>query len=235
VLHVYHLGTSQAAQLLNNLGQRLGTGAYHAGVEVFGQEWSFGDAGDDDHPATSGVFCCAPGSAGDGVYVYKEAVQMGVTKVSRKEFLWLIEDMSREWRQEEYDLLRRNCCHFSNELCKRLGVQVLPKWVSLHLAGAGAALDVDRKALALANQAQRVGEGVATQAPGLSLTGRLSRGGSEEESYEFGDVTRGVMTKISSTATSILDQGKVFRGADVTESYKFGDFSRGIVRKLRGS
>mmetsp|Transcript_69219 Transcript_69219/g.165985 ORF Transcript_69219/g.165985 Transcript_69219/m.165985 type:complete len:289 (+) Transcript_69219:85-951(+) len=230
-LHVYHLGSSQAAQTLNNLARNFGTGAYHAGIEVYGQEWSFGDSGDDD-PVTSGVFCCAPRSAGDGDYVYKEAIPMGNTRITRKEFLWLVEDMSREWRVEQYCLLRRNCCHFSDELCRRLGVNPLPKWVSLHLAGTGAALGVDHKAAALADRAQQVGAGVAAKAPSLALTGRLSRGGSEEESYEFGDVTRGLMSKINSTASGIIDQGKATRGADSSTGYKFGDFSRGIVRKL---
>merc|ERR1719471_570998 len=44
-----------------------------------------------------------------------------------------------EWMSEDYDILRRNCCHFSAELCKELGVGPLPSWLT-SLAGAGAVL-----------------------------------------------------------------------------------------------
>merc|ERR1740121_67762 len=39
----------------------------------------------------------------------------------------------------DYDLLHRNCCHFCEELCLRLGFGPLPPWVT-KLAAAGASL-----------------------------------------------------------------------------------------------
>merc|ERR1719401_1782300 len=45
-----------------------------------------------------------------------------------------------QWRGEDYDLLRHNCCHFADALCVALGVGHIPFWVT-NLAGAGASLE----------------------------------------------------------------------------------------------
>merc|ERR1712224_594494 len=47
--------------------------------------------------------------------------------------------MGMQWMSEDYDILRRNCCHFSAALCEELGVGPVPSWVT-NLAGVGAAL-----------------------------------------------------------------------------------------------
>ena len=54
-------------------------------------------------------------------------------------------EMSKVWRGREYNLLRRNCCHFSDALCVRMGVGPIPTWVH-RLADAGAALSDDHAA-----------------------------------------------------------------------------------------
>merc|ERR1712060_603032 len=47
--------------------------------------------------------------------------------------------MGRDWPGSDYDLLRHNCCHFSDALCQALGVGPIPGWVT-SLAGVGAML-----------------------------------------------------------------------------------------------
>jgi len=64
---------------------------------------------------------------------------MRKTHMSQKDVDALIKKLMREWPGARYDILQRNCCHFSNELCKRLGVGSLPDWVT-SLAGIGADL-----------------------------------------------------------------------------------------------
>ncbi|CAE7560924.1 unnamed protein product [Symbiodinium pilosum] len=46
--------------------------------------------------------------------------------------------MIEEYQGRDYDTLRRNCCHFCEDLCQRLGVSKLPDWV-YRLARIGAA------------------------------------------------------------------------------------------------
>lgn len=132
-LHVYDLGPTVAN--VNMLLGAVGTGAFHAGVEVYGTEWSFGCGR--EGPYGSGIFCVPP--KGCEAHVYREAVAMGDTRLSKREVDKLIDQLAREWPGKDYDLLRHNCCHFSDEFCKRLGVDRVPGWV-LSLAGVGAML-----------------------------------------------------------------------------------------------
>jgi len=62
---------------------------------------------------------------------------MPQTKMSRKDVTQLLEQMKQDWQGPDYDILRRNCCTFSDDFCKRLGVGSIPAWVT-NLAGAGA-------------------------------------------------------------------------------------------------
>lgn len=64
---------------------------------------------------------------------------MGKTRMSKKEVDALIGRLMREWPGRRYDILEHNCCHFSAELCRRLGVGSLPDWVT-SLARVGADL-----------------------------------------------------------------------------------------------
>jgi hypothetical protein len=59
--------------------------------------------------------------------------------MSRSAIMDLISILKREWVVHEYHTLRRNCCHFSNDFCQRLGVGDIPAWV-MNLAGAGASV-----------------------------------------------------------------------------------------------
>merc|ERR1712156_1170272 len=64
---------------------------------------------------------------------------MGETSTPVDEVLSLIWLLKKEWPGEAYSTLSHNCCHFSDELCQRLGVGSIPRWV-MNLAGAGAAI-----------------------------------------------------------------------------------------------
>jgi len=132
-LHVYDLGPS--FQGMNMVGRAIGTGVFHAGVEVYGQEWSFCCGQDGEY--RTGIFCVPP--RGCVAHVYREPIQMGNTHLSEAQVRDLIKKLYREWPGRDYDLLRRNCCHFSAEFCRRLGVGDIPSWIT-SLAGVGAML-----------------------------------------------------------------------------------------------
>lgn len=131
-LHIYDVA-GNTARALNNLIRPVGTGAFHAGVEVFRREWSFGFA----PGGRTGVHSCQPRCTTQ--HVYRESVFMGKTMATAVQVQELIDKLKVEWLGCTYDLLVRNCCHFSDTLCRRLGVGPVPEWV-ISLAGAGAAV-----------------------------------------------------------------------------------------------
>mmetsp|Transcript_113009 Transcript_113009/g.326557 ORF Transcript_113009/g.326557 Transcript_113009/m.326557 type:complete len:247 (+) Transcript_113009:85-825(+) len=135
-LHIYNLGSN--TQAVNSMLRKIGTGAFHCGVEVYGIEWSFSDV---DRPSgakgETGVFCCPPRQC-DG-HSYCESIPMGATSMVEAEVLELLLELKREWLVSNYDTLRKNCCHFCEEFCQRLGVGSLPHWVK-NLANVGVAL-----------------------------------------------------------------------------------------------
>jgi len=132
-VNIYDLGPAFVG--VNKLGKVIGTGAFHAGVEVYGREWSFCPMPHD--PYGTGIFAVKP--QGCECHVFREALDMGRTKLTRQEVKQILDSLMREWPHTDYDLLRHNCCHFSATLCRRLGMPDLPKWVT-SLAGVGAML-----------------------------------------------------------------------------------------------
>mmetsp|Transcript_7625 Transcript_7625/g.17963 ORF Transcript_7625/g.17963 Transcript_7625/m.17963 type:complete len:93 (-) Transcript_7625:143-421(-) len=66
-------------------------------------------------------------------------MSMGSTALSEGEVLKLVLDLRTQWMGCSYDVLVRNCCHFCDTLCRRLGANPAPEWL-MHLASAGAAL-----------------------------------------------------------------------------------------------
>jgi len=125
-LHVYNIGTSGRGKCINRLLRPLGTGAFHCAVEVYNCEWSFSDT--TSRKEITGVFKCQPRQCKG--HTYCESVLMGRTSCSEAEVLAILELLQQDWQVADYDLLRRNCCHFADELCWRLGVGAIPTWVT---------------------------------------------------------------------------------------------------------
>mmetsp|Transcript_148120 Transcript_148120/g.369279 ORF Transcript_148120/g.369279 Transcript_148120/m.369279 type:complete len:235 (-) Transcript_148120:37-741(-) len=127
VLHVYSVSQSLGIKAANSALRVLGMGAFHAGVEVYGLEWSY--------ECINGVVCCWPGGAHE--HLYLEPLLMGMTSLSYTAVLELIGQFrDGHWTGAEYDSLEHNCCHFSDEFCRHLGVGTLPEWI-LSLATMG--------------------------------------------------------------------------------------------------
>uniref|UniRef100_A0A7S1WW80 PPPDE domain-containing protein n=1 Tax=Alexandrium catenella TaxID=2925 RepID=A0A7S1WW80_ALECA len=120
-LNIYALGTNGAGRFLNSLLSPLGTGAFHCGVEIMGCEWSFRST-----PGWkgNGVFWCPPQQCKSHTFV--ESIHMGYCRMSDVAIMTLVQDLTSSWPAADYHVLRRNCCHFSDEVCKRLGVGGIP-------------------------------------------------------------------------------------------------------------
>mmetsp|Transcript_69997 Transcript_69997/g.130867 ORF Transcript_69997/g.130867 Transcript_69997/m.130867 type:complete len:206 (+) Transcript_69997:78-695(+) len=118
-LNVYHLNDKwlKANHLFNSVSQ-VG-GAYHAGVEIYGQEWTFG--------CEDGI--CSMKPRQHSLHVYKESIEIGIINKSPSEVLDIIEGLKAEWKAEDYHVLRRNCCNFCEAFLVRLAGKHLPAWV----------------------------------------------------------------------------------------------------------
>mmetsp|Transcript_81831 Transcript_81831/g.244069 ORF Transcript_81831/g.244069 Transcript_81831/m.244069 type:complete len:182 (-) Transcript_81831:63-608(-) len=120
-LNIYDLGTSCTGTLVNSFLGPLGSGAFHCGVELVGMEWSFRST---SGWKGTGVFSCKPRRCKG--HTYRETLDMGYCSLSQEEVILALEGMILEWRAANYNVLRCNCCHFSDELCARLGVGWMP-------------------------------------------------------------------------------------------------------------
>jgi hypothetical protein len=89
-------------------------------MKVCDEEWSFGYC-----EFGTGVFCCAPTM--NPMYTHRESIVLGHMLLSRRRVGQILSELSREWNGSSYDPLSRNCNHFCDALCERLGVQKLPR------------------------------------------------------------------------------------------------------------
>eukprot|EP00249_Psilotum_nudum_P014505 c24856_g1_i2 orf=595-1272(+) len=123
-------------------------GIFHSAVEVYDyEEWSFGYCENG-----SGVFSCS--RKGNPLYTYRETVSLGFTTFSRLKVNQVLTELSREWPGYSYDLLSRNCNHFCDQFCERLGVQKLPAWVNRFANAGDAAVEAVENTMKRLRQAK---------------------------------------------------------------------------------
>lgn len=142
-------GANKAISSLNRImrgGIGIG-GIFHGAVEVYGKEWSFGYC-----ESGSGVFPCTP--MRNPMYNYRESLTLGSTDLSRLSVDTALLELSREWQGASYDLLARNCNHFCDAFCERLGVDKVPPWVNRFANAGDAAFVVAENTITRLNQAK---------------------------------------------------------------------------------
>ncbi|CAE8631745.1 unnamed protein product, partial [Polarella glacialis] len=110
-------------------------GVFHAGVEVNGLEWSFGATMSETHP---GVSCDEPKQHQQ--HHYRQTVVLKPTHLKAEDIADIISSLLEEYPGDDYDLLRRNCCHFADDFSRRIGAGGIPSWV-IRLARIGASVD----------------------------------------------------------------------------------------------
>lgn len=124
-LHVYDLHRGLVG--LNGLLRQVGMAAFHAGVQVYGVEYSFSGRIEEDENCPDnpcGIFCHVPRD--HGVHVYRESFVLGRTSLSQGQVEALLDRVSPVWPAGSYHLLRRNCCHFAEYFTRCLGVPSCP-------------------------------------------------------------------------------------------------------------
>lgn len=120
-LNIYDLDS--VSKVVNSVARTMGTGAFHAGVEVYGHEYSFGYIVDGETGVTKTRARCHP------YHVYRETIPMGKTPLTKEEVDILVEVMKMQWIGDTYDLLSRNCLNYADYFCNLLDVGGVPDWV----------------------------------------------------------------------------------------------------------
>lgn len=118
-IHLYDLSDTLAH--VNSVAlDFLGFGAaLHVGLEVVGEEWSFG---------MHGVTVTIPKR--HQYYAYRRTVHLGRTYLKRWQVEEVLSSIQDEWRGSDYDIFSHNCGHFCNSLALQLGVRSVPPWVT---------------------------------------------------------------------------------------------------------
>ena len=96
-------------------------GIFHVGVQIGLKEWSYGYKAQG-----TGVFWTPP--LYQAAHHFRETIHMEHTKLSPKAIREIIEELEVEWTGKGYNVFKRNCCHFADAVCQRLGVGSIPEW-----------------------------------------------------------------------------------------------------------
>ncbi|CAJ1386093.1 unnamed protein product [Effrenium voratum] len=224
-LHIYHVSTDSRVGAVNEYLEAMGTGAFHAGVEVNGKEWSYGYS-----PDGSGVFSCSP--KGCKAHVYKDSLEMGECQKSSAEIEAIIQEMEGDWPGFDYDLLRKNCCLFSKALVEKLGVGPVPSWVT-NLAAAGATLhDGILKGKEIADKAAIMAKAKAGEIDEkYNISGTVSAAGKEvlmaagrfDEQYKVRERTFAAAVAVQAKAGEMTEAAKAKAAEMHKEMDKDGD------------
>jgi len=139
-IHIYDVSHEDTVHKLNKvLAHKRNPfkfgGVFHAGIEVNGLEWAFGMSCSE---TASGIACSLPKEHSE--HRYRQSVRLKNTKCSAEEVADLMTQLIEEYPGDDYDLLRRNCCHFADDFARRLGAGRLPGWVH-RLARVGSFVD----------------------------------------------------------------------------------------------
>ncbi|CAE7641716.1 desi2 [Symbiodinium pilosum] len=193
ILNVYDVSGHPVLKNANKLFRALGAGAYHAAVEINGEEWSYGftDEG-------TGVFTCGPREC--EAHSFRESIPIGATTLSQEEVTAALDALVQTWQGPEYDILRHNCCHYSNAMLRALGLPEAPSWVTRSAAHAAAVVTPLEETIAegkMARGGENDGYKFGDVSRGLVASGKASRGAAPDSGYKFGDLTRGVISKLT--------------------------------------
>jgi len=126
-LNVYDVSQANAIHTINNVFALTESplkfgGIFHVGVEIFNAEWKYGFNG-----IGSGVHRGLPRV--DFQHRFKQQIRLPKTLLTPDKIAKVIQELQVEFWGKDYDLIEKNCCHFANELCQRLGCGSIPAWV----------------------------------------------------------------------------------------------------------
>lgn len=113
----------------------IGSSLLHSGVVINGKEYAYGGH---DRRGMTGVYWTKPKSEPPGGTFRCEVLQ-GFTLAPQEEIDAIIKKASEDFQGTSYNLLNRNCNHFTSYLCEKLTGRPSPTWLN-RAASIGVAL-----------------------------------------------------------------------------------------------
>lgn len=104
----------------------MGSSLLHSGVVINGKEYAYGGH---DKRGMSGVYWTKPKSEPPGGTFRCELLQ-GFTVAPPEEIESIIKAASEEFQGTSYNILTRNCNHFTSYLCEKLTGRPGPNWLN---------------------------------------------------------------------------------------------------------
>jgi hypothetical protein len=114
-LHIYDLSPA------NDYLWHAGFGIHHSGIEVSGVEYSFASGAGIYESNTPAV---VPGAK------YRERVELGSFDGGSERLKKVIDELKDTFGPDDYNIIRRNCNHFSNALSWKLLQRKFPSYVN---------------------------------------------------------------------------------------------------------
>lgn len=172
-LNVYHVSHLQSLRALNFVTKDVffAGGVFHGGVEVYGEEYSFGGLPPGEDSDRSGVGMFRPRQCPE--HTFLSAQCLGLCTKSQVDVLRIVRTMCPEWQAKQYRLLDRNCVSFSRELAGRIcptAARTFPDWVD-SFARAGARVKAVRARPKPAGQLSTASSAERLKADGFSSEG----------------------------------------------------------------
>ncbi|KAL6704014.1 hypothetical protein ACN47E_008865 [Coniothyrium glycines] len=113
----------------------IGSSLLHSGVVIGEREYAYGGH---DRRNLTGVYWTKPGQEPPGG-TFKQAVLHGFSFRPQEELEAIIQEASQEFQGTSYNLLTKNCNHFTSYLCEKLTGRSAPGWLN-RAASIGVAL-----------------------------------------------------------------------------------------------
>lgn len=103
----------------NSLLHSLGIDLYHTAIEFDNVEYAFGKVINSNE---SGVYDITPMSYDDGIYI--ESINLGLTR--RRQFFVKLEKLKAYYKGNTYNIVTKNCNHFTNDFIRLLFNKRIP-------------------------------------------------------------------------------------------------------------
>ncbi|KAI9849526.1 MAG: hypothetical protein M1837_004146 [Sclerophora amabilis] len=125
-VHLSDASESYQPGRLSSILWTFGSSLLHSGVVVNDKEYAYGGH---DQPGKTGVYWTRPRQEPPGA-TFRSEVLHGFTIRTEEELETIIKEVSSEYLGQSYNLLKKNCNHFTNTLCQRLTSRSAPSWLN---------------------------------------------------------------------------------------------------------
>jgi deubiquitinase DESI2 len=119
-------GCSQQPGRLSSVLWTFGTSLLHSGVVINGKEYAYGGH---DKRGVTGVYWTHPKTEPPGG-TFRTEIAHGLTFATQTEIDSIIQRASIEFDGSAYNILTRNCNHFTSYLCQKLTGRPGPGWLN---------------------------------------------------------------------------------------------------------